>query len=143
MRRAITYSVVKRKNPRHLEDIPKFYAQAQARGEADINSLSKHIQVMCSMTPADVLGVLTALEMAVRYHLENGEIVRLGSLGSLQISLSCEGATTEEEFTPSLIRRSRIIFRPGSSLTEMQRVLNYEKVEQRSKLKDNLPADSS
>ena len=33
MARAVTYSVVPRINPREKNDPPKFYAQAQARGD--------------------------------------------------------------------------------------------------------------
>lgn len=133
MKASVTYSVVKRKNPSNPLAAPRYYAQAQARGEADIRTISDRIQVMCTVTRADVVAVLTALETCVSDSLSNGEIVRLGELGSLQMSLSSKGADTKEEFNSSLIDKSHILFRPGLTLTEMQRTLRFERVAQRIK----------
>ena len=133
MKTAVTYSVVARKNPKEPEFPPKFYAHAQARGEADIKTLSDRIQVMCTVTRADVMAVLVALETTVNDCLANGEIVRLGDLGSLQMSLSSDGAVSKEDFTPSMIKKSRILFRPGETLQAMQKTLRYERVEQHTK----------
>lgn len=130
MKTSVTYSVVERKNPRDLMGVPHFYAQAQARGEADIRTVSERIQSMCTVTRADIMAVLVALEMTVTECLSNGEIVRLGDLGSLQVSLSSNGAKAKEDFNTSMICRSRILFRPGMLLQAMQRTMRYERVEQ-------------
>ena len=53
MERAVTYSVVERKDPKNPEVQGKFYAQAQARGEAGIRELSQRIQNECTVTRAD------------------------------------------------------------------------------------------
>ena len=98
MDKYLTYSVVERKDPQNPEVAGKFYAQAQARGEAGIRELSQRIQQSCTVTRADVMAVLIALEDVVADSLANGEIVRLGELGSLQISLSSEGSMTKEDF---------------------------------------------
>ena len=141
MKTAVTYSVVARKNPKEPEFPPKFYAHAQARGEADIKTLSDRIQVMCTVTRADVMAVLVALETTVNDCLANGEIVRLGDLGSLQMSLSSDGAVSKEDFTPSMIKKSRILFRPGETLAAMQKTLRYERVEQHPKKGATVPED--
>ena len=133
MNRSVTYSVVSRKKPGEPLGEPKFYAQAQARGEADIRSISDHIQQMCTVTRADVMAVLVSLESAVRDCLANGEIVRLGELGSLQLSLSSEGTEKLEQFAPTLINKTRILFRPGQTLSDMQRTLKFERVEKKPK----------
>ncbi len=129
MKTAVTYSVVSRKNPRQPELPCLFYAQAQARGEADIRSLSDRIELMCTVTRADVMAVLVALESVIKECLSNGEIVRLGDLGSLQLSLSSKGAGSKKEFTTSLIDKTRILFRPGETLSAMQKTLHFERVE--------------
>ena len=130
MRTSVTYSVVRRKNPRNTMGMARYYAQAQSRGETDVRTLSERIQSMCTVTRADIMAVLVAMETAVRECLSNGEIVRLGELGSLQVSLSSVGSETKEEFNNSLISKSRILFRPGQTLQEMQRTMKYERVEQ-------------
>ena len=133
MNGSVTYSVVARKNPHDKESVPRYYAQAQARGEADIRAISDRIQSMCTVTRADVMAVLVALEGAVSDCLSNGEIVRLGDLGSLQVSLSSEGANELKEFNPSMIKKTRILFRPGETLAHMQQELKYERVDKKVK----------
>lgn len=129
MKSSVTYSVVSRKNPNEPELPAKFYAQAQARGESDIRTLSDRIELMCTVTRADIMAVLVALEETVKDALANGEIVRLGELGALQMSLSSKGAASKEEFYPNMILRSRILFRPGETLKDMQKTLRFERVE--------------
>ena len=65
MDKYLTYSVVERKDPQNPEVAGKFYAQAQARGEAGIRELSQRIQQTCTVTRADVMAVLIALEDVV------------------------------------------------------------------------------
>ena len=128
-----TYSVVERKDPQNPDVEGKYYAQAQARGEAGIRELSQRIQQMCTVTRADVMAVLIALEDVVSDSLSNGEIVRLGELGSLQVSLSGEGATTKDDYHDGLIQKAKILFRSGRTLSNMLTSLRYEKVEQKYK----------
>lgn len=129
MKTAVTYSVVSRKNPRQPQLPNLFYAQAKARGEADIRTLSDRIELMCTVTRADVMAVLVALESVIKECLSNGEIVRLGELGSLQLSLSSKGSNSKKEFTSSMIHKTRILFRPGETLSAMQKMLHFERVE--------------
>ena len=139
MKTSVTYSLVQRKNPRNEMASPRYYAKAQARGVADIRSISDRIEIMCTVTRADVVAVLTALETCVSDSLANGEIVRLGELGSLQISLSSKGAPTKEEFNSSMIDKSRILFRPGETLSKMQQSLSFERVAPKpKKVKEDL-----
>lgn len=129
MAKAVTYSVVERINPREPESGSKYYATAQARGELDIREISDRIQQATTVTRADTVAVLTALEDVVSDGLQSGEIVRLGDLGSLQISLSGKGAETPEKYTDSLITKVRILFRPGTTLKKTITSLSYERVE--------------
>ena len=133
MKQAVTYSVVSRKNPAKPEEGSKFYALAQARGEADIRTLSERIQDACTVTRADVVAVLVALESTISSCLANGEIVRLGDLGSLQVSISSTGAPTAEEFNSSMIKRTRYLFRPGETLAAVQANMKFERVAKRPK----------
>ena len=73
--------------------------------------------------------VLVALEDVISEAIQNGEIVRLGDLCTLQVSLSGKGSVTEEDYTPSLIKKKRINFRPGKVLANAMASLNFTKVE--------------
>ena len=98
MERAVTYSVAQRVDPREPEVAGKFYATAQARGVMGIREMAERIQQACTVTRADTMAVLTALEDVVSDGLQGGEIVRLGELGSLQISLTLKNAISNLSF---------------------------------------------
>ena len=128
MARSVTYSVSPRVNPRDKDAAPKYYAQAQARGDVNIREMAARIQSTGTVTKADVYAVLVALEDVIVEALQNGEIVRLGELGTFQLSLSGKGAATEEDFDTSLIKKARINFRPGLTLADMLGSLSFSKV---------------
>ena len=128
MARSVTYSVVPRINPREKDEAPKYYAQAQARGDISIRDMAERIQSTCTVHKSDVYAVLVALEDVVAEAIQNGEIVRLGELCTLQVSLSSKGALTEEDYTTDLIKRAKINFRPGRVLANALSSLSFSKV---------------
>ena len=128
MARTVTYSVVPRINPREKNDPPKYYAQAQARGDVNVREMAERIQASCTVHKTDVYAVLVALEDVVKEAIQNGEIVRLGELCTLQVSLSGKGTLTEKEYDDSLIKKAKIIFRPGTILAGALETLKYSKV---------------
>ena len=128
MARSVTYSVVPRINPTEKSAPPRYYAQAQARGDVSIREMAERIQATCTVHKSDVYAVLVALEDVIAEAIQNGEIVRLGELCTLQVSISGKGAMTEEEYTTSLIERTKINFRPGKILSNALSSLNYTKV---------------
>ena len=129
MARSVTYSVVPRINPREKDEAPKYYAQAQARGDVNIREMAERIQQTCTVHKSDVYAVLVALEDVIAEALQNGEIVRLGELCTLQVSLSGKGALTEDDYDTSLIKRSKINFRPGRVLSNALAGLSFTKVD--------------
>ena len=128
MARSVTYSVVPRTKPGEKNDAPKYYAQAQARGDINSRDMAERIQSTCTVHKTDVYAVLVALEDVVAEAIQNGEIVRLGDLCTLQVSLSGKGSLTEEDYNESLIKRAKIIFRPGKVLAGALDSLNFSKV---------------
>ena len=129
MARSVTYSVVPRINPREKDEAPKYYAQAQARGDVSIREMAERIQSSCTVHKSDVYAVLVALEDVIAEAIQNGEIVRLGELCTLQVSLSGKGALTEDDYTADLIKRSKINFRPGRVLSNALAGLQFTKVD--------------
>ena len=128
MARTVTYSVVPRINPREKNDPPKYYAQAQARGDVNIREMAERIQSTCTVTKADVYAVLISLEDVVKEAIQNGEIVRLGELCTLQVGLSSKGTLTEKEYEDTYIKKARINFRPGPVLAGALESLKFTKV---------------
>ena len=128
MARNVTYSVSPRINPRDKDASPKFYGHVQASGDISIREMSERIQATCTVHKSDVYAVLVALEDVVAEAIQNGEIVRLGDLCTLQVSLSGKGALTEDDYNTSLIKRAKINFRPGRVLADSLTSLSYSKV---------------
>ena len=129
MARNVTYSVSPRINPRDKEAAPKYYGHVQASGDIDLREMSERIQQTCTVHKSDVFAVLVALEDVIAEALQNGEIVRLGELCTLQVSISGKGALTEDDYDTALIKKTRINFRPGVVLTKALASLSYSKVE--------------
>ena len=128
MARTVTYSVVPRINPREKNDPPKYYAQAQARGDVNLREMAERIQSTCTVTKADVYAVLISLEDVVKEAIQNGELVRLGELCTLQVGLSSKGTLTEKEYEDTNIKKARINFRPGPVLAGALETLKFTKV---------------
>ena len=128
MARNVTYSVAPRINPRDKDAAPKYYGRVQANGDVNIREMSELIQQSCPVHKADVQAVLLGLEDGIIDALKNGEIVRLGDLGTFQIGISSKGAATEEDYDASLIKKARINFRPGLALSGILTGLSYKKV---------------
>ena len=126
---AVTYVLIPKANPQDRTAPYKHYAQAKARGELTFRKLSKEISDgSTTVSDTDVMAVLNDLIKVMKRHLENGEIIRLGDFGTFQISISSEGAETEQKFHHSMIKNSKVNFRLGVDLKEMLNNLKYEKV---------------
>ena len=141
MARKVTYSVSPRINPRDKDATPKFYGHVQASGDVSLREMAERIQQTCTVHKSDVFAVLVALEDSITDALQNGEIVRLGDLGSLQIGISSKGALSEDEYDESLIKQARINFRPGSALTGILTNLTFQKVKVKSSKADEEAED--
>jgi predicted histone-like DNA-binding protein len=125
---AVQYVIVERGNPQNPAALRKFYAQAKSREDLTFRKLSKEIaEGSTTVSDTDVMAVLNDLIKVLRRHLSNGEIVRFGDFGAFQISVSSNGAATEEQFHSSLIKSPKVVFRPGTDLKEMLATLKYEK----------------
>ena len=142
MAMTVSYSVVPRKNPAKKSEPAKYYAQAQASGELDFEELCEAITSRSTCTETDVRAAISGILYEVKRALKAGRIVRLGDLGSLQIGLNSEGATSVKEFTGSLIKGAHIIFRPGKTLAELMKILSYQQVLTRDVAQSGAGGDS-
>ena len=128
MARTVTYTVVPKINPRDRETEPKFYGNVKSSGDINIREMAERIQGSCTVTKADVYAVLVALEDVISESIQKGEIVRLMDIGTLRVGISTKGALTEDKFDDSLIKKARILFRPGTILQNAIANLNFTKV---------------
>ena len=128
MARTVNYTVVPKINPRDRETEPKFYGNVKSSGDINIREMAERIQQSCTVTKADVFAVLVALEDVISESIQKGEIVRLMDIGTLRVGISTKGALKEEDFNDALIKKTRLLFRPGSILQNALANLNFTKV---------------
>ena len=128
MSRTVNYTVIPRINPRDRETEPKFYGSVKTSGDINIREMADRIQQSCTVTKADVYAVLVALEDVIAESIQKGEIVRLMDIGTFRVGISTKGALKEEDFNDALIKKTRILFRPGSVLQNAIANLNFTKV---------------
>lgn len=124
---SVLIKTMARKNPRDLSATEKFYAAAISNGDVNMEKLAELISFQSTLTPSDIYAVLLSLEYNIASQLEDGKIVKLGSIGSFQVSVSSEGMTTAEEVSANAITKSRILFRPGKKLRKLLRDLSFHK----------------
>jgi len=124
----INLKFFKRKNPRDLNAPEKFYAGVVSDGSIDMKKLAERIAYQSTLTPGDCYNVLSALEKNVIDELKEGRIVRLGELGSLRLSVSSGGSDTFDEAHSGLVKKTRILYRPGLELRTMLKSLKFKKL---------------
>lgn len=105
----------------------KYYASPVMNGELTLAGLTKAIERTSTVNGADIRAVLYAMVDVMRDSLANGQIVRLGELGSLRVSLSSDGKKTAKEVNASAIRNTRVIFTPGKDIKAMLKTLEFTK----------------
>jgi nucleoid DNA-binding protein len=84
-----------------------------------------HLQLI----ETDCIAVLLSLERNILRQLEQGKIVRVGRLGSFNVTLKSVGKNSLGEVTATDIVKGRVRFRPGKKLSKMSTELRYRKVE--------------
>ena len=125
---AVSYILTERGNPGNPTAAKKFYAQPKSSGELTFRKLGKEIaEGSTTVSDTDVVAVLNDLIKVLRRHLADGKIVRLGEFGAFQIGFGSTGAESEAKFNASMIRKPKVVFRPGTDLKEMLPTLKYTK----------------
>jgi len=71
--------------------------------------------------------VLYAMVDVMKDALADGQIVRLGDLGSLRISISSNGEDTADKVSAKSVKAARTIFTPGAELKNQLKNMKYEK----------------
>jgi predicted histone-like DNA-binding protein len=122
---AITITPIGKTNPTHPESEMTYYPKAIKTGEIDLDELSEQISNDTTVTQADCYAVIISLVNAVSKELEAGRIVRVGHLGSFQISVKGTGSLTPEAVAPKNIKSASIIFRPGKKFKTMLNNLKF------------------
>lgn len=124
---AQTYKIVKKKNlGKDADSVPnKHYAIPKYNGYTEEDSLYDLIAARSTVSSADVKVVLDSLNFVLDRELRAGYIVQMGEFGNFRLSLSSSGATTQDDFNPSMLRKAKVIFTPGKNLRKTVRTTRF------------------
>ena len=123
---SVKYRLVLRKDMTKgaAADAKLFYAASSSNGMCDLASLCEIIADRSAATAGDVKLVLDGLLFVVKQKLQDGQTIQLGDLGYFQAVLGSKGSPTKKE----LVRRPRVVFRPGKTLLELAKKLKVERM---------------
>lgn len=125
---SVKYYIAARKNPRNPESPKKYYAQAQAAGTLEFETMCDIIADRGTCIQGDVMAALDEVIYTMKQTLAERQTVRMGELGSFQIVLGSYPAVSAKDFISTLIRKQKIVFRPGKALADLLKTLNYKQV---------------
>lgn len=127
---AIKFKLVQRKDLTKgaATDAKRFYASANVTGKMDFRAICERIADRSTASDGDVELVLRGLIHAMREAMMRGESVQLGDLGYFQAIIGSTGSVEEKDFNVSMIKKPRIVFRPGAVLRDMVTKMNFERI---------------
>lgn len=125
---AMKYVLVERGKPGDTAAPKKWYASAKSSGELKLRDLSNRIADISTVSQIDTMAVLEALLQVIPDELADGNIVRLGELGSFYTTIKSGGSDDPDSFTASLIEKTSIKFRPGKLVNNTLKTIEYKKV---------------
>ena len=124
----IKFKVIERSQPGVTGGGAKmFYASPVVSGTTTLEDLTHMIEKISTLSGADVHAAIYALVDVAISRLEEGEIVRLGELGSLRVSLSSAGKTTAATIKAADIKGTKVIFTPGKRIKKMIKSAKFQK----------------
>ena len=125
---AVKYKVIAKGQPGVKGGGKKqYYASIVNQDIQGIDKITEEVEKASTVNGADIRAVLYGAVEAINGFLEDGDIVRLGDLGSFRLSLSSTGEAKPEDVTVNSINGARIIFTPGTMLKKLLANLKFEK----------------
>lgn len=124
---AVTITPIGKTNPRNPNAEMLYYPKVTKTGVIDLEELSQQISDSTTVTEADCYAVIISLVNAVTKELNAGKIVRVGQLGSFQVSVKGTGSATAEEVSPKHVKSASVIFRSGTKFKKMLSQLKFER----------------
>ena len=93
----------------------KWYAKEVSMGRSTLEMICGSIAEATTITEVDARAVIFQLVKEIRSRLQAGQIVELGELGNMQLTINNNaGALTKADWTPSLIKKAKVTYRPGT-----------------------------
>lgn len=102
-----------------------FFAAKVSSGTVELNSLCKHVSDRCSMTGADVKGVIEALILEFKLELLSGKSISLGELGTFNASITSMVVEKKEDLKPRMVAVKTITYLPSPRLKKLMKEAKF------------------
>lgn len=122
------YKLVQKANPLEPDTKRKWYASPIKAGTINNYQLSKGIASKSFLARGAVVNVIENMVDEIPRYLIEGYSVNLNNFGTLRLSLSSEGVTNPEEFTPTNIKNMKVVFTPSPELKKTLQSIHFEEV---------------
>lgn len=91
----------------------QFYPAPASSAVSNIEQVADEISARCTLTRADVVGVLKVLEEQIERALLEGYTVRLGHLGSFRLTTKAESVDDKNDVSTALVVQARVRYVPS------------------------------
>ena len=92
------------------------------RFRKSIHLKTNHAYVIVGDVKLVIDGILSVMEE----RLEEGDVIQLGRLGNFRMVAGSKGVENEADFNTSFFNKARIVFSPGTMLTQVKKNVTFE-----------------
>ena len=126
---AIKYKYVRKFNPQDPTAPQKVYAMAVHENVFKLKELARELAARSTTaSEGDTYAVLVGMRDLIREHLERSDKVVIDGIVSIAINISSEGAASEEEFRPSMIKGTKAVYQQDAEMKEFTSKVKCEKI---------------
>lgn len=112
----LRYKIIKQRNPLDENKKEMYYPRLTGRQVYNLDNVASYITDRSSLSKADIVATLVALEEAVPHLLKNGYSVSLGSLGTFSLQARVQTSTEREKVSWRDFLTLKVRFRIGKGL---------------------------
>ena len=141
---SLNYRLVRRPDMRKdaAEGSKLYYAQVRSLKKLKFEKFCNMVAVRSSAFVGDVKlvidGILSVMEERMysddpqQYQIEverwvgEGDVIQLGRLGNFRMVAGSKGVENEADFNTSFFNKARIVFSPGTMLTQVKKNVTFE-----------------
>lgn len=113
----IRFKPVARRNP--ISKRSSWYPQVVVMHRITIDRIAQEIEESCTLHESDIKAVIVAFARRMISHLQDGNSVNLGDLGTFHVSVRGQGGEPildSKKITADSIRSSRVVYVPGPGI---------------------------
>ena len=104
-----------------------YIPQPSRTNPLDLNDISRRISDVCTVTRADIMAVLTALEDVIAASLLQGHTLRLDALGCFHLRMRATPAESPDDVDASNIRNISVAYVPSRYLKQRLAEAHFER----------------